>query len=90
VTLIKSGWVPETLLTVTALPSSVEGVVVLRVVGEVDLATVGWLREHLHKYLSSGEWFWISPRCHFWQRVGSTCWPTSPSRPAPKGWRCGW
>ncbi len=33
VTLIKPGWVPETLLTVTALPSSVEGVVVLRVVG---------------------------------------------------------
>jgi anti-anti-sigma factor len=56
VTLIKPGWVPETFLTVTALLSSVEGVVVLRVVGEVDLATVGWLREHLHKYLSSDYW----------------------------------
>jgi anti-anti-sigma factor len=55
VTLIKPGWVPETLLTVTALPSSVEGVVVLRVVGEVDLATLGHLREHLHKYLSSDD-----------------------------------
>ncbi len=53
VTLISPGWAPEKFLTVTALASSARGVVVLRVVGEVDLATVGWLREHLHKYLSS-------------------------------------
>jgi anti-sigma B factor antagonist len=37
---------------VTALSSSEEGVLVVRVVGEVDSATVGWLREHLHKHLS--------------------------------------
>ena len=38
-------------MTVTALPSCHEGVLVLRVAGEVDLATVGRLREHLHKHL---------------------------------------
>jgi anti-sigma B factor antagonist len=38
-------------LTVTVLPSCDEGVLVLRVAGEVDLATVGQLREHLHKHL---------------------------------------
>ncbi|HEU0127011.1 MAG TPA: STAS domain-containing protein, partial [Pseudonocardiaceae bacterium] len=36
-------------LTVTILPSSEEGIVILRVVGEVDLATVGRLRDHLDK-----------------------------------------
>ena len=51
VTLIDPGWAPEQSLTVTALSSSVEGVLVLRLVGEVDLATVGRLREHLHHYL---------------------------------------
>ena len=39
-------------LTVTVLPHSEDGVVVLRVVGEIDLATVGRLRDHLHKQLS--------------------------------------
>jgi anti-sigma B factor antagonist len=53
VTLISPGWAPEEFLTVTALAFSAQGLVVLRVVGEVDLATVGWLREHLHKYMSS-------------------------------------
>ena len=53
VTLIDPGWAPEQSLTVTALSSSVEGVLVLRLVGEVDLATVGRLREHLHHYLPS-------------------------------------
>jgi anti-sigma B factor antagonist len=53
VTPISPGWAPETFLTVTALSCSAQGVVVLRVVGEVDLATLGWLREHLHKYVSS-------------------------------------
>ena len=38
-------------LTVTALPCAEEGVLVLRVVGEVDLATVGRLRNHLHKHV---------------------------------------
>jgi anti-anti-sigma factor len=55
VTLISPGWAPEKFLTVTALASSARGVVVLRVVGEVDLATLGHLREHLHKYVSSGD-----------------------------------
>jgi anti-sigma B factor antagonist len=36
-----------------ALPSSIRGVLVLRVVGEIDLITVGGLREQLHQYLSS-------------------------------------
>ena len=36
-------------LTVTVLPCSEDGMVVLRVVGEVDLATVGRLRDHLDK-----------------------------------------
>lgn len=36
-------------LTVTVLPSPEGGVVVLRVVGELDLATVGRLRDHLDK-----------------------------------------
>ena len=40
-------------MTVTALPSSVAGVLVLRVVGEVDLVTVRQLREQLPKYLRS-------------------------------------
>jgi anti-sigma B factor antagonist len=40
-------------LTVTALSSCVEGVLVLRVVGEVDLATVGRLREQLRNYIPS-------------------------------------
>ena len=35
-------------LTVTVLPHAQEGVVVLRVVGEIDLATVGRLRDRLH------------------------------------------
>ena len=38
-------------LTVTTLPAREEGVLVLRVAGEVDLATVGQLREHLYKHL---------------------------------------
>ncbi|HEX8759047.1 MAG TPA: STAS domain-containing protein [Pseudonocardiaceae bacterium] len=54
-TLISPGWAPEKFLTVTALASSARGVVVLRVVGEVDLATLGHLREHLHKYVSSDD-----------------------------------
>ncbi|MDQ4009421.1 MAG: STAS domain-containing protein [Actinomycetota bacterium] len=52
-TLISPGCAPEKFLTVTALSCPGQGVVVLRVVGEVDLATLGWLREHLHKYVSS-------------------------------------
>jgi anti-sigma B factor antagonist len=48
VPLIDPGWAAERSLTVTALPSSVQ---VLRVVGEVDLATVGRLREQLHHYI---------------------------------------
>jgi anti-anti-sigma factor len=46
-----TGSAPETWLTVTALPRSERGVLVLRVVGEVDLATVGRLREGLHTYV---------------------------------------
>jgi anti-anti-sigma factor len=53
VTLIDPGWTSEQSLTVTALPSSVEGVLVLRVVGEVDLATVGHLRAQLRHYIPS-------------------------------------
>jgi anti-sigma B factor antagonist len=53
VTLTSPGSAPEQSLTVTALPSSVKGVLVLRVVGEIDLITVGGLREQLHEYLSS-------------------------------------
>jgi anti-sigma B factor antagonist len=53
VTPISPGWAPEKFLTVTALSCSAQGVMVLRVVGEVDLATLGWLQEHLHKYVSS-------------------------------------
>ncbi|HEX2288606.1 MAG TPA: STAS domain-containing protein [Pseudonocardiaceae bacterium] len=52
VTPISPGWAPEEFLSVTALSCSAQGVVV-RVVGEVDLATLGWLREHLHNYVSS-------------------------------------
>lgn len=36
-------------LTVTVLPWSEDGMVILRVVGEVDLVTVGRLRSHLDK-----------------------------------------
>ena len=54
-TLISPGWAPEKFLAVTALASSAQGVVVLRVVGEVDLATLGQLREHLHQYVSSDD-----------------------------------
>ncbi len=50
---ISPGWAPEKFLSVTALSCSAQEVVVLRVVGEVDLATLGWLREHLHNYVSS-------------------------------------
>jgi anti-sigma B factor antagonist len=46
-------WAPDQSLTVTVLSSCVSGVVVLRVVGEVDLATVGRLRAQLHHYLPS-------------------------------------
>jgi anti-sigma B factor antagonist len=53
VTLIDPGWAPEQSLTVTALSSSVERVLVLRLVGEVDLATVGRLREQLHHHVPS-------------------------------------
>ena len=52
-TLISPRWAPEQSLTVTALSSSVEGVLVLRVVGEVDLATVGTLRQQLRNYVPS-------------------------------------
>lgn len=52
-----SSWVgvgssAEKSLTVTALSSSTEGVLVLRVVGDVDLATVGPLRGHVDEHLS--------------------------------------
>lgn len=50
--LIGAGSCIEKWLTVTALPSCEEGVLVLRVVGEVDLATVGRLREYLYEYVS--------------------------------------
>lgn len=53
VTLISPGWARGQSLTVTALSSCVEGVLVLRVVGEVDLATVGRLREQLRNYIPS-------------------------------------
>jgi anti-sigma B factor antagonist len=52
-TLISPESAPEQSLTVTALPSSVARVLVLRVVGEVDLVTVGGLRDQLPKYLRS-------------------------------------
>lgn len=39
-------------LTVTALPVGEEGVLVLRVAGEVDLATIEQLREHLVAHMS--------------------------------------
>ena len=51
VTMISAGSAPEQSLTVTALPSAVEGVLVLRIVGEVDLITVRRLRDQLHNYL---------------------------------------
>jgi len=38
-------------LTVTALSSHPAGVLVVRVAGEVDLATLGQLREQLHRHL---------------------------------------
>ena len=38
-------------LTVTALPSSAAGVLVVQVAGEVDLSTIGRLREHLHEHV---------------------------------------
>ncbi|MBV8540499.1 MAG: STAS domain-containing protein [Pseudonocardiales bacterium] len=50
-TLVGTGSSAEKWLTVTALSSSEEGMLVVRVVGEVDLATVEQLREHLHKHL---------------------------------------
>lgn len=52
-TLISPRWSSEQSLTVTALPSSVQGVLVLRVVGEVDFVTVRRLREEVCTYLSS-------------------------------------
>lgn len=51
-TLLNPAWAPEKLLTVTALPSPA-GVLVLRVVGEVDLATVGRLRKQLRMHVPS-------------------------------------
>ena len=42
----------EKSLTVTALSSSADGVLVLRVVGDVDLTTVEQLRGHLDEHLS--------------------------------------
>jgi anti-anti-sigma factor len=36
-------------VTVTALPSAVDGVWVLQVAGEVELSTIGWLRERLRE-----------------------------------------
>lgn len=42
----------EKSLTVTALSPSAEGVLVLRVVGDVDLATVEQLRGHVDEHLS--------------------------------------
>ena len=53
VTRSSQAWATERSLTVTALASSVAGVVVLRVIGEVDLITVGLLREQLPKDLHS-------------------------------------
>ncbi len=50
--LIGASSLAEKSLTVTALSSSAEGVLVLRVVGEVDLATVEQLRGHLHQHLA--------------------------------------
>ena len=75
VTLISPGWSPEQPLTVTALPSFAEGVLVLRVVGEVDLATVGDCgNSYITTYpASTGGWFWTAPGCHSWRRVGSAC-----------------
>jgi anti-sigma B factor antagonist len=49
--LIGAGSFAEKWLTVTALPSSDDRVLVLRVVGELDLATVGRLQEYLHEQL---------------------------------------
>ena len=75
VPLIDPGWAAERSLTVTALPSSVQGVLVLRVVGEVDLATVGRLREQLHHYIPGEHrgMVWIAPGCHSWLHVGLAC-----------------
>ena len=41
-------------LTVTALPSRAQGVPVLRLAGEIDLATVGPLREYLYQHALGG------------------------------------
>ncbi len=49
--LIDASSFAEKSLTVTALSSSAQGVLVVRVVGELDLATVGQLRDHLHQHL---------------------------------------
>lgn len=45
-------WQGEQLVTVTALPCCAEKVLVLRVTGEVDLLTVGRLRDCLNGHLS--------------------------------------
>lgn len=42
-------------LTVTTLPCSERGVLVVQVVGEVDLATVGRLRDRLHKHVRDAD-----------------------------------
>lgn len=52
-TLISPRPAPEQSLTLTALPSSVDGVLVLRLVGEIDLITVRRLRDQLHTHLRS-------------------------------------
>lgn len=50
--LIEPGSLADKWLTVVAAPSEQEGVSVVRVVGEVDSATVGRLRDHLYEYVS--------------------------------------
>ena len=75
VTLINPRWAPEQSLTVTALSSAVEGVLVLQMVGEVDLASMRHLWEHLRNCVPSEHrgLFWTAPRCHFWGRAVSPC-----------------
>lgn len=49
--LIEPGSLADNWLTVVAAPSGQEGVSVVRVIGEVDSATVGRLRDHLYEYV---------------------------------------
>lgn len=52
--LIGPGPASQAALTVTVLPSRAQGVPVLRLVGEIDLATVGLLREYLYQHALGG------------------------------------